>query len=159
MFVKIKRILMENLTLDEKTVESKGLVLNEEGIKFLKEGRGWALFMAILGFIGMAFMFIASIMMFVMGSFVGNQAGFPGALLGLLYLVIGAGYSIPVIYLAKFSSKAGRACDFNDQEAFNGAIKDLRSHFKSAGIAIISIIALYIVGIIVAVSVGLNSLF
>ncbi|MBN2635708.1 MAG: hypothetical protein JXR61_05515 [Prolixibacteraceae bacterium] len=148
---------MENSTLDEKTVETKGLVLNEEGIKFLKEGRGWALFMAILGFIGMAFMLIGAIAMFVMGSFIGSQTGFPGALMGLLYLVIGAAYSLPVIYLAKFSNKAGQACDFSDQEAFNQAIKDLRSHFKSAGIAIISIIALYFIVFIVAIVGGINS--
>ena len=91
---------MENKTLDESTVSNSNLNLDEEGQKYLKEGRGWAMFLAILGFIGMGFMVIGAIAMFAMGGMLGSQLGFPGALIGLLYLVIAGIYSSTDIYVS-----------------------------------------------------------
>lgn len=148
---------MENSTLDLNTTNSE-LQLDENGVKYLKEGRGWAMFLAILGFIGMGFMVIAALVMFVAGSFVGSQTGMPVGLFGFLYLVIAGIYIIPILFLFKFSQKASVACNENSGSALNEAIKNLRSHFKSAGIAVISLIGIYFIVIIVVISSGVGNM-
>jgi hypothetical protein len=150
---------MENKTLDESTVSNSYLNLDDEGQKFLKEGRGWAMFLAILGFIGMGFMLIGAIFMFAMGGMLGSELGFPGGLLGLLYLVIAGIYIIPLIFMFKFAQKAGNACETNDNNVFKEAIKNLRSFFKSSGIMIICFFAIYIIAIIVIATMGITNAF
>lgn len=150
---------MEYDILDDRTVNAGNLSLSNEGVKDLKTGRGWAMFMAIMGIIMMAFIFIAAIIMFVMGSAMKSHMGVSGALFGLIYIVLGGVNLIPIIFLFKFAQKAGIACNQNDSSAFNLAIKNLGSMFKSTGIITISIIGLYIIGIIVALIFGMSSLF
>jgi hypothetical protein len=150
---------MENKTLDESTVDNSNLNLDKEGQKYLKESRGWAMFLAILGFIGMGFMVIGAIVMFAMGGMLGSQLGFPSGLIGVLYLVIAGIYVIPLIFMFQFAQKAGNACDTNDSNVFREAIKNLRSFFKSTGIMIISFFVIYIIIIIVVISMGITKTF
>lgn len=150
---------MENNILDEKTSVPSNLGIDAESVRYLKEGRGWAMFLAILGFVGIGFIFIAAIAMFVAGSVMSSQLGFPGALLGVAYLILGALWILPVIYLFSFAQKAGAACKNNDTQSLSEAIKSLRTHFKIKGIMYIIMIALYIIIIFVAVAVGLSSVF
>jgi hypothetical protein len=150
---------MEYDILDDKTVNAGNLSLSSDGVKDLKTGRGWAMFVAIVGIIGTGFMVIAAFIMFAMGSAMNSQMGFPGAILGVVYLVLAGINLIPIIFCMKFASKAGIACDQNDNTAFNLAIRNLRTMFKSTGIIVIAVLSLYIVGIIVAFIFGMSSLF
>ena len=150
---------MEYDILDEKTINTGGLSLSEEGKNHLNNGRSWALFLAIMGYISMGIMFIVAIFMFVAGSFMGNRLGMPSGVLGLVYLVLAAVYVVPLIYLTKFIRQAGVACKQNDNGAFNFAIKNLRMLFKSMGILTIVLIATYFVAIFVMIGLGATNLF
>lgn len=140
---------MEYNVLDEKTVQSEDLVLNQDGKDDLQSGRKWALFILILGYISCGFLVLAALVMFVMGSTMNSTLGFNGGLIGLLYLVIGGIYVIPLIYLTKFIQKSALACNQNDSNALGLAIKNLKMTFKSIGIMTIVLIGLYIVFAIV----------
>ncbi len=150
--------MMEYDVLDSKTAESGNLELNNGGKRSLKQCRGWAWFLAILGFIGTGFVLLAAIIMFAFGGRMAEGSGFHGGWLGLLYLAILALNIMPLIFLAKFAHKAGLACTQNDNGAFNEAIKNLGALFKSLGIVTIIFIVLYIIAIIIMVVFGMSEL-
>ena len=150
---------MEDNILDEKTTESGELTLDSDAVKFLKESKGWAMFLAILGFIGAGFMIIAAVIMFGAGSLIGRQLGLPGGILGLVYLIFGVVMVFPPVFLFRFAQKAGTACANNDSAALKESLKNLRSNLKLKGILYIVLIAVYIIIIIAAIGVGLTSAF
>lgn len=149
---------MEYDILDDKAVNVGNLSLNNEGVNYLKNSRGWAMFIGIVGIIGAGFMLIMAIVMFVLGSAMSRETGMPGAVLGLIYLVMAGVNVAPIVFIMKFAQSAKKACQQFDNGAFNMAIKNLRGMFKSTGIVIISVIGLYIIAIIGFVIFGINSL-
>jgi hypothetical protein len=155
-FQSITKILkinhMEYQVLDEKTTKESSLCLDSEGIADLKNGRGWALFLVILGFVGIGFLVIAAIAMFVAGSAIGGGA--MTGILGLAYIVIAGIYIIPLIFLLRFTSSVATACNQSDSSALKMAIRNLRLHFKSLGIIIIAMVIIYIIVIIGIVAYG-----
>ncbi|MBN2486283.1 MAG: hypothetical protein JXB34_09950 [Bacteroidales bacterium] len=137
---------------------NENLKLDQQATGYLREARGWAMFLAILGFIGVAFMVIAALVMFAAGPAIGTQFGFPVGMLGLLYLVMAVGMVLPPIFLLGFAQKAGNACESGDAGALTESLKNLRTHFKIKGILYILLIALYIIIIIAAVLTGIGSM-
>lgn len=113
----------------------------------------WASFFSILGFIFIALIILLGIAMgFILSAF---DNGIMGSsvkyILMIVYLIMGAVYFLPILYLFRFSSWTKKAIRNNSSLDFSLALKSLKSHFQYVGIMTISLIALYIVIIIGAV--------
>ena len=127
---------------------SQRLELLPEGVKSIDEMRKWSMFLAILGFIGVGLMLLASIFM---GTIFGALEAFGnetlprglGVGISMMYLVIAIVYFFPVYYLLQFSIKAKRAVQEASNNEFTNAIKNLKSHYKFVGIMTIVVMVVY----------------
>jgi hypothetical protein len=140
------------------------LILSDQATGFLRETKKWTYFLAIMGFIGAAFMLLAGIFMTIVFSLIDvfanvpDKPDFPFGLLGLLYVVLAVVYFFPAYYLYKFSKEMGDALLARDETKLTSSIRYLKKHFKFVGIMVIAMIALYVVLIIVMVIVGIVSM-
>lgn len=127
----------------------------------LKQARGWVKFISILGFVMMGLMISAGIIISIVSSstVAFSEAGFPGIIIALIYIVIAGVYLIPLIYLFKFTKAAENTYIHNDPSGLDGAVKNLKNHFKSIGIIIIGFLSVYILVIIIAAIAGMANLF
>ena len=141
------------------------LVLSDQSIGFLKETKKWTYFLSILGFIGVAIMVLAGLIMGVVFSVVDvfseipNKPNFPLGLIGFIYIILAGVYFFPVYYLYKFSKDVGYALMVRDETRLAAAFRFLKKHFKFIGIMIIVLIALYIVILIAFVIIGVAGVF
>ncbi|SEO47813.1 hypothetical protein SAMN05444671_3550 [Flavobacterium sp. CF108] len=129
---------------------------------FLREATKWAYFLAIMGFIGIAFLVIIAIfagaIFSTMASTVpgmGIYGGSFGAIISFVYLLLAAIYFFPVYYLFKFGSNGKRAFKENDSEALTASFGYLKSHYKFVGIFTIILLSLYGLIIVFAALGGL----
>ncbi len=129
---------------------------------FLRETTKWAYFLAIMGFIGIAFLVIIAIfagaIFSTMASTVpgmGIYGGSFGAIISFVYLLLAAIYFFPVYYLFKFGSNGKRAFKENDSEALTASFGYLKSHYKFVGIFMIILLSLYGLIIVFAALGGL----
>jgi len=155
---------MENMeTPVDKMNESQDLVLNKESLGYLIIIRKWAMFFAILGFIGIGFMVLLALFMGIASSigtaFGGMHETWILVVFTLVYLLLAGLYVMPVLYLLRFSTKMKTAIETSDQNNLVLAFQNLKSHFKYVGIMTIVIMGLYILGIFVFLIVGAASLF
>ena len=97
---------METVVAGEKKLE-----LNEEALNELTQIRKWSMFFSVLGFIFIALMVFAGLIMAAMSSsLAGTGLGkLPMALIGIVYFVFGIIYIFPVLYLYKFSVNAKKS--------------------------------------------------
>lgn len=136
----------------------KGPHLSELSCGFLRETSKWTKFLSILGFIGVAFMVVAS---FFIGAAMANMpnmdvstVAFLKWLLPVVYIVIAIIYAFPIYYLYKFSVNTRNALDSGNTDALNEAFRYLKLHYKFIGILTIVMICIYAIAIIGAVIVS-----
>ena len=139
--------------------QSSEMKLNESAIAFLRESAKWCMFLAILGFIGIAFMVIMGLFMgtflssiSAMGGGMNNSpfAMMPG-LMAAFYIVIALLYFFPIYYLFKYAQNTKVALQTANSDLLADALGYLKSHHKFLGIMMIVMISLYILIIIGAV--------
>lgn len=129
----------------------------------------WAMFFAVLGFIGAGLYLLGAVAIVPMIRMMSSMGVMPepvSSLLGtfswlfvLMYIIAVAAVFFLALFHIKFSNGITRAINFRDQNAFELAWRNLRNHFRLNGILMIFGIVMYIVFIIVAVSIagsGLN---
>ncbi|HVB66212.1 MAG TPA: hypothetical protein VND01_00785, partial [Candidatus Acidoferrales bacterium] len=107
-------------------------------------------FLAILGFVGLAFMVLGSLMFIVVGSAVTQQAKLPaffGPGFGILELLLALVYFFPCLYLLRYANAITRIQD-TGQAALEDALKQQKSFWKYMGIFAIIVIAVYVLCII-----------
>jgi hypothetical protein len=130
------------------------LVISEISLSDLASIRKWALFLAIMGFIGSAFMILFGLFFAVMSKFIpqeGVAIKFPGIIIMLFYFIIGIIYIFPSMFLFNFSSKIKTALATHSESPFAEALNYLRLFFKFIGIMVIVGIVVVFLGIIIAV--------
>ena len=141
--------------------DSFELHLTAQAQDFLRTAAKWAMFLAILGFIVIAFWIFAALGMLAAGSVVGDMPSSPGmgamaffspTVLGLAYLIMAILYFFPVLYLYKFSSKIKNALSSNSSDELTEAFGNLKSHYKFIGIITIITIIASIVAIVAAIT-------
>lgn len=151
---------MENqeFNVSELNISQEPIRLNELAITSLTETRKWTNFFAILGIIGIGLMVLfAFIMLLVLPMINADSAmPFPPALFGIVYLVLGAIYILPVIFLLRFSSLLRKAIHSTDENLMGLALKNLALHFRTVGILTIAIISLYVIFIIGMLVLGMG---
>jgi hypothetical protein len=158
---------MEPTEKIEPTSPGPGLVLTEQAKYYLLTAGRWANFLGILGFIFTGLMVIEAIFVGTIFSHLPQSQSFPGATLPIYASIMGsmggliaffclAGavfYFFFSYYLYTFADRIKKGILFNDSIGLTGALERLKSFFKLWGITTIVVIALYILGIIVAIVV------
>lgn len=130
------------------------LELNAQAEDALRVSAKWSMFLAIMGFIGIALMIIAAIFMTTAMSSIpddvyGNSPfGAVKGFISVIYLVMAAIYFVPVYYLFKYASGMKDALSVRNSEMVSEALVFLKSHHKFLGIMMIVVISLYILTII-----------
>lgn len=124
---------------------------------YLTETAKWAKFMAIMGFIGSGFLLLCSIFIgsFLSAAFLrmGSGAaglGYMGGFLSFIYVAIAIIYFFPCLYLYNFASKMQIALRSNDQDQLSLSFKNLKSCYRFVGILMIIVLALWVLGIVLA---------
>ena len=142
---------MENLE-NTNQVESP-LSLNSEIKSYLLETAKWGKLLAIMGFIGMAFLILVGLVMAIgLSAFSGMAStGLPLAIMGVLYIVIAVIYYFPVSYLFKFSTKMKKGLTSNEQQTVTEGFENMKSLYKFLGILTIVVLSIYVIAIIIAV--------
>lgn len=136
-------------------------VMSERVVASLRKTRPWVLFIAILGFIGTAFMVIASIPMFLGGSMMGmsgaDMAG-TGLLgtgfmigIGVMYLLMAVIYFMASLYLLRYAGAIKRAVTGLNASDMEAALEAQASFWKLVGILSIVSIVLMIVFMVVGI--------
>jgi hypothetical protein len=135
-----------NNTVDD--LYSSEVSLSPEIKSYLKETAKWAKFISIVGFVFVGFMIVAALGMSVfMGAATSQfaEAGFPfpPALFSIFYLILAAITAIPIYFLYKFAANMQEALNRNNEEAMTISFKNLKSHYKFYGIAMIIMLGFY----------------
>lgn len=128
------------------------LELNEQAVDALRVSAKWSMFLAIMGFIGIAFMLVAAVFMgSVMSMLPADNSSPIGAMRGFLslfYVILAALYFPPIYYLLKYASDMKNALVARNSIGVSNALVYLKSHHKYLAVSLIVLIALYILGII-----------
>lgn len=152
----------------DNNLNTESLVINQESKAYLLETAKWGKFLAILGFIMLAFMIVASL---AMGAFMGTLmssmgggAGGPAAAMGggaitFMYILIALIYFFPLLYLYRFSTKMKTALISQDQMLLSESLRNLKSCYKFLGIFTLVILILYAIIIVFAVIAGMFASF
>jgi hypothetical protein len=147
---------------DKSQFDSFELQVNETAIEYLKSSAKWSLFLAIMGFVGIAFMIVGAVAIATVGSLTGAaMGGIPEMQTGiaLLYIVLALLYFFPVYYLYKYASDMKNALNQRDNVLLTNSFGYLKSHHKFLGVSMIVIISLYILVIIGMIIFGITSKF
>ena len=141
---------MEN---DSSSFDTFELNISANIKQFLKEISNWSFFLSIVGFVGIGLMVIIGLLFgTIMSSFDNTTAYDLGytAGVGVFYVVIALIYFFPVYYLYKFSRKMKSALHSQNNDDFESAFSNLKSHYKFVGIFAIVIISLYVLMFLLA---------
>lgn len=128
------------------------ITINSEAKSFLKETAKWSFFLAIIGFIGIAFLVILGAFSSLIFGALPQASQVPfnlGLVLTIVYLVFAVIYFFPVYYLLQFSSKMKKALATKNDETLADAFKALKSHYKFIGVFVIITLSLYVLLIVV----------
>ncbi|NQT78575.1 MAG: hypothetical protein HQ565_12760 [Bacteroidetes bacterium] len=126
--------------------DQKFMMLSPNSMKYLVATRKWALFLAIIGFIGLGIMILVALFMMAFST---TYSAFPGSgipfvFIGFLYLIISVVYFFPVYYLLKFSTNMKKAVLLKNEITLEEAFRFLKNHYQFVGILMIIIISLYL---------------
>jgi hypothetical protein len=125
--------------------ENQSIQINDEIKHYLRVISKWAMFFAILGFVGLGFLCLAAFFFLLSGAaFRNGYYGSPNLIVGFVYLIFVIVYFFPVNLLYKFASKTRRGIDDNDQNLFADGLRSLMFQYKYVGILTIIIISLYL---------------
>lgn len=149
----IRQSPMENVETEEQGNRNE-LVLELQAEVFLLEGRKWAKFLAIVGFIFIGLGALGSIGIFAASSMMSEFTPVPMGSIAIFYLIIIGVYFFPIYYLLKFADKAKEALDSRNTQTLTESIQYLKSHYKFLGIFTIVMLSLYPIIIIGAIIFG-----
>lgn len=130
----------------------ENLVIDWGSKEFLKETAKWTKFLAILGFVGIGFMVLGSLVMLFAPSSLMSNGDFPFGgkiFMMLLYLAFAVLYYFPISYLYQFSENTKKAIENNDNNAIRDAFEFLKSHYKFMGILTIILLSFYAIMIFI----------
>jgi len=120
--------------------------LSPESVHYLDETRKWAAFIAIMLFIFTGLMVMVGLVVAAVLSSSEEMKSlipFGSSWVGFFYVILGAVYLLPAIYLFNFSTHAAKGLRQANQDHLNLAFKNLKSHYKFIGIFLIVMLGLY----------------
>lgn len=116
--------------------------ISVESKSFLIESAKWGRFLAIVGFVMLGIMVIASLFMIGAAASIRGMGG-QAAMMGIIYLVMVALYFFPTFYLFKFSTKIKAGLTGGSQDDTTEGFQNLKSMFKFMGILMIVVLSFY----------------
>lgn len=144
------------------------LILNEETKSDILKASRWAQFISIVGYVGVAIIFIGGLFTLLASFFyanlmqTGDELKYIIPSLAGIYIVLGLLYFFPVHFLYKMSSNLKKGILQNSQETINLGFKNMSNLFKYTGIMTIVILSLYallVVGMIAFGALGASNVF
>ncbi len=148
-------------TMDMNTnvLGNEPLTLSEDTLSHINRAQKWTKFLSILGFIGLGILILAGVAMIVMGLLLGTQinemSSFPFAIMGVVYLILGAVSFVPTLYLYKFSENGGTLVNYRRQDKVEETFRYLGKYYQFVGIMTIVVIAVYLLAIPVVLLFGI----
>ena len=134
------------------------VMVSETALQYLRSTRPWVMFLAVMGFIGTAFMVLASLMMFAGSAITPANARLPETfyfMFAALYLAMSLFFClIPGILLIRYSSAIFRIPS-TGQEALEDALARQATFWKYAGIFTIAALVLDVFIIFAEIKFGL----
>lgn len=139
---------------------------NKTTLNWLYDSARWAKFIAIIGFIFVAFFIVIAIFMGPVLSYLNEDIGIStvnpllsSGFFPVFYLILSAIYFFPVYFLFKFSDGVIRAYKADDEEGLNTSFQFLKKHFKFIGILLIIVLAIYVLAFAVGIGAMVAGLF
>jgi hypothetical protein len=112
----------------------------------------WVRIMSILSFIGAGFMIIGGLFMIALGAL--SPRGDAGAAgVGLIYIVLAVFYIIPAVLLSRYASQCRSFANLRHEQLLEKAVETQKSFWKYMAIFTLTIIALYLIMIVVMIVV------
>jgi len=147
--------------VEERQPRDTGEAITTEMVQSLKLMGPWVRLLAVLLFLGTAFLGCGGVGVLVAGvlGLPARNAG-SGALvlgLGLVYLLLGAVYLIPALQLNRVASAAKRAAPGLAGLPLKEALNNLHRFFRTVGILFLALVGLYaliVVGAVIAGAAG-----
>lgn len=134
------------------------IVVSESALGYLNATRPWVKFLAILGFIGIAFMILLAVIMIFGFAVIPARPGAPGfafgAGFGFLYLLFAALYFMPCLFLYRYG-KAIAAIPTMGQGALEEALKSQKSFWKFMGMVAAIVVSIEVILILIVFLIGL----
>jgi len=141
---------MENSEIN--TTQTETFTVTREIKLYLAETAKWGNILAIIGYVAMGIMVLASLVMIIAFSFIDMETVFPMWILGIVYLLLAGVYYIPITYLYRFSNQMKLAVHRNDEKFYTSGFANLKSLFKFFGISTFVLLGLYLLIIVGAVA-------
>jgi len=135
----------------------KPIAFTDSMLASLNATRPWVKFIAIVWFVGVAFMVVFGLAM-ITGMYTGfSMPGFPallGRVFGALYIVMALVYVAPALYLYRYAQAIAGVQGSAVMVSFEDALKQQKSFWKFYGIFIIVVIVLCVLIIVGSMIVG-----
>jgi hypothetical protein len=121
--------------------------ISPDVIRALGGTKGWVRFLGVLGFVGTAFIFIASLGLLMGAGRMGSHPFAPGLLAGI-YVGAGVLYFFAAFKLNHYASKIGVFISQASQAHLADALEAQRGFWKYVGICALVMIVLYVLTIV-----------
>lgn len=123
-------------------------------LEAMRQTRPWVLFLGVMGFLSVGLMVLLGLGVLAMGGVKGMPGG--GAL-GLVYIVLGALYVVPALYLWRYGSRIGSLVQLPSMDALRDALVLQKSFWRFIGITVVVVMVVYFLMILVVMVVGVTS--
>ncbi len=124
----------------------------EMTIEALRQTRPWVLFLAVMAFIGSAFLLLGGVSMLLLGASMPRTPGAPPmGILAAFYIPMAALYIYPGMKLWQYGQAIGRLVSSRSNEDLEIALTQQKSFWKFAGIVTIAMMVLYALAIVLGV--------
>lgn len=150
----MKLISIDMIDNEVKNMESSSqddLKLTDKSLHYLDTTRKWAMFLAIIGLIGIAILILLSIFMTVLVSSRAFSAApsqfsmIPLGMISFVYLICAILYFFPVYYLLRFSMSMKKSLLYRNELTLEEALRYLKNHYQITGIITAGFIILYFI--------------
>lgn len=132
------------------------ITVTDDMLGSLRATRPWVMFLAILGFVGLALMVMGSLWFIGFSTMLPANSKLPGAfgvVAGCVELAIAAVYFFPCFYLLRYANAIERIAG-TGQAAMEQALRQQKSFWKFMGIFAIVMLVVYVLMIVGAILAG-----
>jgi len=126
---------------------------SERTMQLLMQTRPWVKLISILMFIGIGFMLLGAVFLFVAGAAMFDSPA-QGVAMGGVYAVMAAFYFFPARFLMRYASHIQAFARDGTTEQLDDALEAQKSFWKFVGIIAAIVTAIYAVIFIVAIAAG-----
>lgn len=133
--------------------EEKKIEIGNDSLRDLNVIRKWTMFLAIMGFIGVAVVFFTGVLTFLFLKVFKTSdsiTGLPESLFVIIVAVLALLYFFPVRYLYLFSKHTGNALKSMDKEDLKKAFRNLKRLYIFIGILLITVLSFYVIAFLIA---------